>query len=553
MAKIYGIVTDNGMENPGHHTEKTRKFIEKARVRHGDRYDYSLTVYILVTLALEIICRIHGSFWQVPTRHLEGAGCRYCAYAKHNGKGRTTEEFIAEARAVHGEKYDYSQTKYVNVNTKVKIICPVCGLFEQYPNAHTKKRCGCKNCSKTAKKTTKSFIEAARKVHGDKYSYEKTVYTSSENPVTITCKRHGDFSQRPDDHLQGKGCNPCSRNMMSREEFIAKATKVHNGRYTYEHVVYEGTAVKVTITCCDHGDFDQMPLRHLEGSGCQKCRGYNRTTEEFVAALEKVHGVGTYDYSEVIFVTVNEKIYIICPKHGGFWQLASRHLRGCGCRKCFKVGFSKVAITWLAYKMVQYKCYIQHAQNGDEYRIPGTSYWVDGYAESLNMVFEFNGDYFHGNPTFHDPEGMNKVAKKTFGELYEKTVQRKKDVLERGYRFEDVWESDWKRGIRAVIKIQRAWRARHKRRVEYITEYVLVFPEKHPAPDDDIEYDEDDPVKVLCATHVPEMENTECMGECSPENTDYATEYILVFPDRQESEQEYVTEYVLVFPPPKDS
>ena len=104
----------------------TEEFILKAKKVHGDKYDYSQVNYVKTTIPVTIICPIHGPFTQRPVNHLRGKGCKYCGNAvKH-----TTEEFIEAARKVHGDKYDYSQVEYVNNKTKVKIICPIHGLFE---------------------------------------------------------------------------------------------------------------------------------------------------------------------------------------------------------------------------------------------------------------------------------------------------------------------------------------------------------------------------------------------------------------------------------------
>lgn len=137
----------------------------------------------------------------------------------------TREEFIRRAREVHGDKYDYSKVVYINNATKVLIKCNKCGtVFEQTPNCHVSKRNGCPNCSRERTKkflkhemfTKDEFVRRARLVHGDKYNYDKSEYAGYDTPITITCERHGDFLQRPHEHLHGAGCIKCAMEEQSR-------------------------------------------------------------------------------------------------------------------------------------------------------------------------------------------------------------------------------------------------------------------------------------------------------------------------------------------------
>ena len=125
-------------------------------------------------------------------------------------KKLTTEEFIKRAEEIHGKgKYDYSRVEYKNNYTKITIICPIHGEFEQRPNSHLSGY-GCPNCSNERKRSnTEEFIRKAREVHGDKYDYSKVVYKGALIKVTIICPIHREFEQRPNDHLRGKGCAKC--------------------------------------------------------------------------------------------------------------------------------------------------------------------------------------------------------------------------------------------------------------------------------------------------------------------------------------------------------
>ena len=149
--------------------DKTQIFIEKARAKHGDRYDYGRVVYVRTHDKVIITCAKHGDFEQAPHSHLKGRGCAKC------GK---------ESMAITRWRSD-----------------------------------GYKNSFKN------SFIERSRAAHGDKYDYLKTVYVRCRDKIIITCKIHGDFEQKPDVHLRGHGCPSCS----ARYDQPTNLYLMHNG------------------------------------------------------------------------------------------------------------------------------------------------------------------------------------------------------------------------------------------------------------------------------------------------------------------------------------
>ena len=258
---------------------KTSIFIEKARAKHGDRYDYERVVYVRNSDKIIITCKRHGEFEQRPSDHLRGKGCAKCA-GMHI---YSTQEWVQEAIGVHGDLYDYLKTVYVRSKSKVIITCKIHGDFEQTPNAHLNGR-GCDRCGKestAAKKTQKAkddFFEKARAVHGDRYDYSETVYVIHSENVIITCAKHGDFEQTPNDHLNGHGCAKCGKESTaakkteeSKNSFIERSRAVHGDLYNYSKAFYIRSKYKVVITCKGHGDFEQSPNDHLSGKGCPSC------------------------------------------------------------------------------------------------------------------------------------------------------------------------------------------------------------------------------------------------------------------------------------------
>ena len=183
-----------------------------------------------------------------------------------------TSDFITKARMVHGIKYDYSSVDYKGSKTKVSIICPIHGAFEQTPDKHLNGRCGCPACAGNSCGSTESFAAKAAKVHDGRYDYSLTTYVNNKTPVAITCPVHGVYYQTPSNHLAGKGCPKCANNvLLNCGEFEAKARAVHGDAYDYSRVEYCGNRQPVEIVCRRHGSFFQRPYAHLLGAGCPQC------------------------------------------------------------------------------------------------------------------------------------------------------------------------------------------------------------------------------------------------------------------------------------------
>lgn len=199
----------------------------------------------------------------------------------------TTQEFIDHSRAVHGDKYGYAFSVYQSARVKVFIYCHVHGMFEQSPHHHVNGR-GCPGCYGNKKHDNCSFIQKAREIHGDKYDYSKVEYKNNYSKVTINCPEHGDFEQKVTSHISGHGCAECvGLRKNTNESFIEKSKKVHGYRYSYSKVSYVCSQEKVTITCPEHGDFEQIANAHLRGQGCPGCAeyGFDRTKVGFLYVL----------------------------------------------------------------------------------------------------------------------------------------------------------------------------------------------------------------------------------------------------------------------------
>ena len=309
----------------------TAEFIIEARKVHGGKYDYSKTIYEGSLKKLCIICPQHGEFWQIADVHLRGAGCPQC----HNLSKRSNKDvFIAKCRELYGDLYDYSKVEYVHNKEKVCVICPKHGEFWVTPNNHMRGS-RCPACYGTPKKTTEQFIEEAKNVHGNKYDYSKVEYVDGKSKICIICPEHGEFWQTPYGHLKGHQCPACSKvQRITQDIFIERCTEIHHGKYDYSKVKFKHVKKKVCIICPEHGDFWQKPSIHLRGYGCSVCGGSQQlTTEKFIEKANLVHN-HKYDYSKTNYINYRTKVCIICPEHGEFWQVPNTHLFGAGCPTC---------------------------------------------------------------------------------------------------------------------------------------------------------------------------------------------------------------------------
>lgn len=283
--------------------------------------------------------------------------------------------------------------------------------------------------------TQAQFVERCKTVHGEKYDYTDTVYTYMLEKVSVTCLEHGEFTLSANDHVKGSGCPKCAHNFRyTTESFISKANEVHGGKYDYSETVYRNSKQSVTICCPTHGQFEQIASNHIRGHGCHKCDNKNLSNDEFVAKVKSVLG-NEYDYSEVLYRCWNSKVTVSCPKHGKFRKIAYDLLKGIGCPRC-KVNRSEHK--WLD------SLNIDTLERGKRLHIGKKYYIVDGYDPITNTVFEFHGDYWHGNPDVFAPGDINPTNKKPFGVLLKETQDKTSHLRSNGYNVVEMWENTWK-------------------------------------------------------------------------------------------------------------
>ncbi len=353
-------------------------------------------------------------------------------------KKLTTAEFIRRSKEIHGDKYNYSKVDYINSSLPVEIICKLHGPFFQSLESHMRQQQGCHKCNGGTHSNTKEFIQKAIAVHGNKYNYSKVNYINNRTKINIVCSIHDVYLQTPHDHLAGNGCNLC--NNISKTNctmFIDKANKTHNFKYKYFPDEYIDYKTKTKIECPFHGIFIKSPSSHVNGRGCSICGGCTKmNAEEFINKATRLYGDTRYDYKDVIYVNNKTKVKIKCLKcNDYFLQRPNDHLSTYGCPFC---------ISTISKNEIKLLDYIEIPNTTETRQVRILNKKVDGYDPKSNIIYEFLGDYWHGNPKLYKSTDINKRTGTTFGELYNNTFDRFQLFKDNGYIIKYIWEMDWK-------------------------------------------------------------------------------------------------------------
>jgi Zn finger protein HypA/HybF involved in hydrogenase expression len=387
-----------------------QSYIEECNLFHNNKYDYSLID--LKDTKIKIICPTHGIFEQDKRSHKK-YGCRKCA-AKLRGENQSLgiDKFIEKASEIHGNKYDYSLVKYRSNNIKVEIICKEHGEFMQVPLSHLCGNgcpvCGAKSGGLKNSHDKDKFIEKASKIHGEKYDYSLVKYTNNNTKVIIICKEHGEFSQLPNNHLSGQDCPKCKGLNKTISDFIKISNEIHGEKYDYSQVIFGKMEDSVIIVCKKHGKFLQTPNGHInKKNGCPKCKGLNKTTQDFINESRLIHG-NLYDYSKTEYVLAKKPLIIICNKHGDFSQAPTHHLSGQGCPVC-KSSKGEKKVTDILNKM---KINFKHHHIFKDF----TNYEYDFFIPEKNLCIEYDGiqhfqpvNYFGGKEAFKTQQIRDKI------------------------------------------------------------------------------------------------------------------------------------------------
>lgn len=259
---------------------------------------------------------------------------------------------------------------------------------------------------------TNKVINQFKVVHST-YDYSKVVYNGDNVKVIITCPEHGDFEQTPSNHKRGQRCPKCNGRNLSEYETIGQFKIIHNNRYDYSKTKIINSRTKVTITCSEHGDFEQTPNNHKRGQGCKKCYGNDISTPTKVLFQFKTTHGSKYDYTKIKYVNAHTKVTITCPEHGNFEQTPNNHKNGNGCPFCNESnGETKVRV-FLEENNIKYVTQHKFKDCKNKSYLP-----FDFYLPDLNICIEYNGlqhykpiEYFGGVKGFKERQINDKIKK----------------------------------------------------------------------------------------------------------------------------------------------
>lgn len=304
-------------------------------------------------------------------------------------KRKTTQQMNQELQ----EKFPFLEiiSEYTGANNKVTIRCNDCKFtWEAIPRAVLNSKCGCKNCKLASKKLDTSLRKFLEKFDSTRF---KLVTFNNYTDVTVKCKKCGCIRNTTANNIYRYGCPKCGIERghealrLTKEEFIQRAEILHGDKYDYSKVNYINYSTPVIIICSEHGEFAQMPSKHLSGHGCPSCANRNMTTEKFIQRAQAIHN-NKYDYSKVVYTKAKEKVCIICPEHGEFWQEAESHLQGVGCPKCNSSKGEQSVEKILKSLNIQYIS--QYTINSESFS-NRKFMKVDFYLPDYNSIIEYNG------------------------------------------------------------------------------------------------------------------------------------------------------------------
>lgn len=262
--------------------------------------------------------------------------------------------------------------------------------------------------------TTEIFNKKSEEIHGDKVDRSNVNYINNRTPVLFKCninENHGEFWQRPDNHLSGKCCPKCGNETISKirknskEDILNRFKETHGNKYSYNNFVYNGFHTKSIMTCKEHGDFLQSPANHIKGHGCPDC-GLVRTLdstrltkEDFEIKAIEIHD-SKYDYSDFIYLSTHNKGKIKCNicAHS-FEQTPSGHIyQKQGCPRCKKSKGELRIIEILDKHDIDFQMEYKLPESGDNYR-------YDFYLPDYRILIEFHGkQHYKYIPFFHSSE-----------------------------------------------------------------------------------------------------------------------------------------------------
>jgi hypothetical protein len=309
-----------------------------------------------------------------------------------------------------------------------------------------------------AKTPADKILADCKLAHNSFYDYSKSIIINKTTQIEIICPKHNiSFWQTPKDHIGSNkrkptGCTKCADERASENlsypwnKFLERSNAIHKNKYIYFNDNYKNLSSEIDIFCPIHKNFKQIARYHVEGSECQECAKITRnsktklTFDELVERANKKFK-GFYEYKYQDFDNIYSEINVLCHFHGYFKIIITNHIHsGIGCNKC-SYAYHKDENEWLDY--IGLPDDSNHRQVS--IKIPDLKRPIraDGFDLKTQTIYEYYGDYYHGNPNVFDHTKINPTSNKLYGQLYLDTINRADAIKRAGYNLVFIWEKDW--------------------------------------------------------------------------------------------------------------
>jgi len=399
------------------------EFIQKSKIIHGDKYDYSLVKYINTNTKILLKCDLHGYFTQTPNKHLLGQGCALCGdiSRKNTNIKRYGCEYPAQNKNIQ------EKAKQTNIERYGVEYTFQCDDVKEKIKQKNIEMYGVENPSQS-KIIQKKKKETCLNNHGNEYPLQVNIIQEKMKKTMV--EKYGVEFSLQSDEIKEK----IKRTNVARYGFIApiKNNNIKN---------------KVKQTNIERYGVEYISQSHIIKEKSKKSNekkyGVEYASQKHLANVIKLFN--NYDWLYDQYITLNKTPEQISKEFNTSKTTILRYLHKNKIDIQYIVGYSLKCIQWLDSIMEKEGIFIQHALNGGEYRLPGTRYKVDGFNKETNTVYEFHGDCFHGNPdifkghetpNFYQP---NVIAKT----LYKQTIKRENEIINLGYNLVSIWENTY--------------------------------------------------------------------------------------------------------------
>ena len=314
------------------------------------------------------------------------------------GRKLTQQEWIHNVESKYPGKYDFSLVNYTSAHDDVNIICKEHNSkFKIKAYSLYNGKTSCEYCKKKPSTVTKEiFLERAKK-YSD-FTFDLSTYNTLDSIIDITHTVCGNtYPKKAKEHLRSGSCPLCSdKTYKGLDNFIKEAKKLYGEKYTYELTKYVNNSTSLWVTCDVHGPIKKIPKDFLKGYDCKDCNKESeelrlKRQRDWIQFCNKKHNF-KYSYNFVYYTTYDAEVDIVCPKHGIFPQKASNHRNGKGCPHCAKGNVSKPEtnlVHWLrdTFNLSVIQTYRDTSKIGFKS--------LDIYIPSIQLAIEYNGIQFH--------------------------------------------------------------------------------------------------------------------------------------------------------------